>query len=65
MVITGVGNGVVGGVFLRTVNVSLALGVGDVFERCELKLSLGDSGQSFDDGLQFSINGTRLLNFDQ
>ena len=65
MVITGSGNGAVGGVFTRTVNVSLALGAGDVFERCELKLSLGDSGQSFDDGLQFSINGTRLLNFDQ
>ena len=64
MVITGTGNGVVGGVFLRTVNVSLALGAGDVFERCELKLSLGALGR-FDDGLQFSINGTRLLNFDQ
>ena len=49
MVITGAGTGVVGGVFLRTVNVSLALGAGDVFERCELKLSLGASGQ-FDDG---------------
>jgi len=44
MVITGAGNGVVGGVFLRTVNVSLALGAGDVFERCELKLSLGALG---------------------
>ena len=64
MNITGTGNGRVAGVFLKTVNVSLQLGAGDVFERCELKLNLGDSGE-FDDGLQFSINGIRLLNFDQ
>ena len=64
MAIMGSGNGIVGGVFLRTVSVSLDLGAGDVFQRCELKLSLGDSGQ-FDDGLQFSINSSRLLNFDE
>jgi len=62
MNITGTGDGPVDCFFLKTVNVSLQLGEGDVFEHCELKLNLEDSGE-FDDGLQFSINRIRLLNF--
>ena len=64
MAINGAGFGVSGGVFSSTVSVSLQLGFGDVFERCELKLNLGDTGQ-FDDGLQISIDGISLLNFDE
>ena len=50
-----------GTTFEKTVNIKLDIGKGDVFQSCEVKLDI----RSFDDGLTFSINGTKLLFFNQ
>ena len=57
--ISGSGSG--SQVFRKNVDIKLSLGSGDVFESCIVKLDL----QDFDDGLQFDIDGTNLLNFQQ
>jgi hypothetical protein len=48
-------------VFRGNVNIKLSLGAGNVFESCEVKLDI----ITFDDGLQFDIDGVNLLNFQQ
>ena len=48
-------------VFTADVNIKLTLGAENVFESCEIKLDIID----FDDGLQFEIAGTKLLDFQQ
>ena len=58
-VIKGASNG--DEVFRGNVNIKLSLGAGNVFESCEVKLDI----ITFDDGLQFTIDGVNLLNFQQ
>ena len=48
-------------VFTADVDIKLTLGAENVFESCEIKLDIID----FDDGLQFEIAGTKLLDFQQ
>ncbi len=45
----------------KTVDIKFAVGEGDIFQSCEVKLDI----RSFDDGLQFNIEGVNLLNFQQ
>ena len=45
----------------KQVDIKFSVGQGDIFQSCEIKLDV----RSFDDGLQFTINGTKLLNFNQ
>ena len=46
-------------IYTMDVNVKLDLQPGNVFESCEIKLNV----EMFDDGLQFDINGKKLLSF--
>ena len=55
------GNGNGSEVFKKNVDIKLTLGPGNIFESCEVKLDV----TSFDDGLQFDIDGVNLLNFQQ
>ena len=43
------------------VDIKFSVGEGDIFQSCEIKLDV----RSFDDGLQFTIDGVNLLNFQQ
>jgi gliding motility-associated-like protein len=45
----------------KTVDIKFTVGEGDIFQSCEIKLDI----RSFDDGLQFNIEGVNLLNFQQ
>jgi len=57
--ISGSGSGLE--VFKKNVDIKLTLGTGNIFESCQVKLDIID----FDDGLQFDINGVKLLDFQQ
>jgi len=46
-------------IYTMDVNVKLDLEAGNVFESCEIKLNV----ENFDDGLQFDINGKKILSF--
>ena len=46
-------------IYTLDVNVKLDLEAGNVFESCEIKLNV----ENFDDGLQFDINGKKVLSF--
>ena len=45
----------------KQVDIKFTVGQGDIFQSCEIKLDV----KSFDDGLQFTIDGVNLLSFSQ
>ena len=45
----------------KQVDIKFTVGQGDKFQSCEIELDV----RSFDDGLQFTIDGVKLLNFNQ
>jgi len=45
----------------KQVDIKFTVGQGDIFQSCEIELNV----RSFDDGLQFTIDGVKLLNFNQ
>ena len=45
----------------KQVDIKFSVGQGDIFQSCQIKLDV----RSFDDGLQFTIDGVNLLSFSQ